>query len=469
MSFTTKSRGAALLFLGLFAAAGCHAPEPALPVSIDPDAPREGSPPRTISQAADSHAIDLSTSLRIAAGSHLDILEARARVREAQGNVEAADGYLLPVLAAGGSWGRTQGTVQASFGNLGETRYGSINALGTVQLSANVGQSIYHDLAVHRIAAAAAEFELAQIQRTLLDVAQDYIALVEGDATVRINEQLVGEAQGLVRYTQARELQGLGPTLDTERARTQAADAEQKFLVARNVRQRRSKKLSAALRLDSSVDLVPVDRDLAPASLVNPAETIQQWLTRAGERRPETRAFRASREAAVQEASATRWSVWGPQVSAGVLFGGVGRSSVGSVDERDSWVTSLGWTFSLGGPGKIEAAEARAEQATLQLLRFQDQLQASVAGAFQEVALSRQRLDPADRELAAAEKALRLARINFEGGLLPENDLLVAQQAADQARQRRLEAVTRYDLSQLELLAEAGVASVDTLAPGAGK
>ncbi|HLY11375.1 MAG TPA: TolC family protein [Planctomycetota bacterium] len=458
-----------LLATGLLAAAGCHSAEPALPDSVHERAVREPAAPpgapTPLSQ--ETHPVDLGTALRIAAGSHLDILEARARVREAQGNAQAADGYLLPILTAGGTWGRTEGNVQASFGNLGEVNFGTITALGTVQISSNVGQSIYHDLATHRVAAASAEFELAQVQRTLLEVSQAYLSLVEADSIVRINEQFVLETQGLVRYTQAREAQGLGPALDTERAKTQAADAEQRLLVARNERQRRSKTLAAALRLDSSIDLSPVDKDLAAATLVTPAETLQDWLQRAAEHRPETRAFRASREAAEQESKATRWSVWGPQVTAGYLYGGLGRSP-SSVDDRDSWVVGVGWSLSFGGPGKIEAADARLQQADLQLQRFQDRLLASVSGAFQEVVLTRQRLDPADRELTAAEKALRLARVNFEGGLLPENDLLLAQLAADQARQRRLEAVSRYDQAQLELMAESGVASVGSLSGGAG-
>lgn len=454
--------------LALLAAAGCQSSDPLLPESITSDVDRGSGgkeTPTPIPQV--THLVDLSTALRIAAGSHLDILEARARVREAEGNAQSADGYLLPILTAGGTWGRTEGQVQASFGNLGQVNFGTVTALGTVQISANVGQSIYHDLAAHRFAAASAEFELGQVQRTLLEVAQDYLSLVEAEVTVRINELFVQETQGLVRYTQAREAQGLGPALDTERARTQAAEAEQRLIVARNERQRKSKALAAALRLDSSVDLSPVDKDLAPASIVSARETLQHWLERAAENRPETRAYRTAREASEQEATATRWGVWGPQVSAGYLYGGLGRSP-SSIDEHESWVVGLGWTLSFGGPGRIAAADARLQQVEIQLQRFQDRLLASVSGAYQEVVLSRERLDPADRELSAAEKALRLARVNFEGGLLPENDLLLAQLAADQARQRRLAAVARYDQAQLGLMAEAGVASVGSLAGGAG-
>jgi outer membrane protein TolC len=369
-------------------------------------------------------------------------------------------------LSVGGAVANSRGTLQSSFGALQEGNFSTVNALGTVRVSANVGESIYKDLAAHRTAEAATGFELAQVQRTLLDVSVGYLALVESDSTVRIQEQFVLEAQTLARLTQARETQGLGSALDSERARAQAAAAEQRLIAARNERQRRSKALAASLRLDSTVDLAPADRDLAPGTLVNPSEDLQLWLGRAAQRRPETYALQSNREAARNEATAARWSVWGPEVAAGAAFGGLGKS-FGTVDDRESWIVSVGWTFSLGGPGRIEAAEARSEQADIALLRFRDRLQASVSGSYQELVLARQQLDPAQRELTAAENALRIARANYEGGLLPENDLLLAQQGADQARLRRLAAVARFNQAQLQLLADSGVANIDTLTGGA--
>jgi outer membrane protein TolC len=396
----------------------------------------------------------------------LDLLEVRARVREAEGRASSADGYLLPVLSIGGAVNNARGTLQSSFGALQEGNFYTVSALGTVRISTNVGESIYRDLAAHRVVEAAQGYELAQVQRTLFDVSVGYLALVESDSTVRIQEQFVQEAQTLARLTQAREAQGIGSALDSERARAQAAAAEQRLLGARNERQRRSKALAASLRLDSTVDLAPADKDLAPATLVSPTDDLPKWLGRASERRPEILAYQSSREAARNEATGTRWSVWGPELSAGAAWGGLGKS-FNTVDERANYIVSLGWTFSLGGPGRIEAAEARAAQADIALERFRDRLQASVAGSFQELALSRQNLDPAQRELTAAEAALRIARANYEGGLLPENDLLLAQQAADQARLRRLAAVARFNQAQLQLLAESGVATIDSLTGGA--
>jgi outer membrane protein TolC len=444
-------------------AAGCAAPDAGLP----PDAMSPRAPDAPAAPAPSVRkTLDLPTALRLAAGSHLDLLEARARVREAEGRASSADGYLLPVIGAGAAFGNTRGQAQSSFGALQEVNFNTITALGTVRVAANVGESIYRDLSAHRVANAASEFELAQLQRTLLDVAAQYVALVESDATVRIQQQFVQESQTLARLTQARETQGLGSALDSERAKAQAAAAEQRLLAARNERQRRSKLLSASLRLDSTIDLVPTDTDLLPATLLDPNDDLARWLDRAAQHRPENFALTSGLEAARDETSAIRWSVWGPEVAATAAWGVLGKSA-GTMDERDNYLVTLGWTFSFGGPGRIQAAEAREEQATIALQRFRDRLQASVASAHQEMLLSRQQLDPAQRELTSSENALRIARANYEGGLLPENDLLLAQQAADQARLRRLGAVARFNQAQLQLLAESGIASIDSLSGGA--
>jgi outer membrane protein TolC len=430
---------------------------PQAPAALPKPAPLEGP-----------QKIDLSTALRLAAGSHLGVLEARARLREAEGNAAAADGYLLPIVSAGASWGRTLGQGLDSFGKLAPTYFGKVNALGTVSISANVGEAVYRDLAAHQIEVAASEFSLARLQQALLEVAEGYLLLVEADVAVRLHEQFVQETQGILRLAQAKEGQGLGTTFDTERARVQASDARQRLLLARNERQRRSRALSAALRLDSKVELTPADLDLAPASLVPPSETLMAWLVRGETHRPERRAYEARREASARELSAAHWAAWGPQLSAAYSAGVLGRS-IPTFDEREEWVVGLGWTFSFGGPGRIEAADARREQSDIALTRFRDRLEAGISAAFSEVELARERLVPAEEQQAAGEKALRLAKATFETGLLSETDLLLAQQAANQARLQRAGAVLHYNLAQLELLTEAGVASAETFERGSGK
>lgn len=415
---------------------------------------------------AESKTVDLATALRLAAGSHYDVLEARARVAEAEGRAFSADAALLPSVGLVGLVANTSGQKQASFGNLGDVDFNTVNAFGTVRLAANIGESLYRGLQAHRRVEAVGEFERATLQRTLVSVSLGYVTLVEADSIVRLQEQFVEETRGLVRLAEAREAQGLGTSLDTERARTQLAGAEQRLVVTRNDRQRHSKALASALRLDPRVDLVPVDKDLAPARLIDPAVPLRNWLDRASAGRPETRALHSAKLAAEAEASATRWSLWGPQIDASARVGGAGKS-FGTFEEQDGWNAAFGWTFTLGGIGQIRSADARVEQANLSLDRFRDTLVASVAAAHRDVVLSQERLGPAQRETEAAERALKIANANFQGGRLSETDLILTQQAADQARLRRLAAVAQFNQAQIRLLAEAGGASVESLSDGA--
>ena len=193
---------------GFAAACGCGTAEPAFPPGAFTPEQTPAIPAPSL--PGDRKTIDLTTALRLASGSHLDLLEAKARVREAEGRASSADGYLLPVLSVGGSVTNARGTLQSSFGQLQEGNFYTVSALGTVRISANVGESIYRDLAAHRGVEAAEGYELAQVQRTLFDVSVGYLALVESDSAVRIQEQFVQEAQTLARLTQAREAQGLG-------------------------------------------------------------------------------------------------------------------------------------------------------------------------------------------------------------------------------------------------------------------
>jgi outer membrane protein TolC len=428
-------------------------------------APRTTAPAEGRDGAPVARPIDLGTALRLATASHHDVLEARAQVREEKGRVEGADGVLWPTLSGGALMGRTNGTVQGSFGDFRDVRYRTAAPAGTLRVSWNLGQVIHARLAAHRSLDAAVSTEAAAGQRVLRTVAEQYLGLVEAAGEEAIREQSAADVLAVARLVESREVGGAGASLDTARARAEVAAAERALLEARNERQRRSKSLAASLRLDPTVDLVPVDTDLAPARLVDPAEPLERWLARVGRGHPGWEALERAGEAAQGEADAARWNLWSPELAATGLAGGAG-SSFGNVEGRESWSVFLGWTLSGGAWGRIASAEARAERAALARERFEEEGRAAAASAFREIGLAREELEAAERERRAAEQALGIARARFEGGLLPETDLLLARQAADRARLQRLAAVARHNQAQIRLLGEAGVLSVEALAGG---
>lgn len=94
-----------------------------------------------------------------------------------------------------------------------------------------------------------------------------------------------------------------------------------------------------------------------------------EGLDRATQGRREAGALEELHAAADREASAARWGAWGPELAASAHAGRIGDET-SALEERQGWSVTLGWTFSLGGAGRIEAADAKAEQAALQLRRF---------------------------------------------------------------------------------------------------
>ena len=87
------------------------------------------------------------------------------------------------------------------------------------------------------------------------------------------------------------------------------------------------------------------------------------------ERRPEREALKQIRETASNEADSVRWSIWGPEMTVAGFYGDVGTNS-GNLGDREGWAALLGWTYSFGSLGRIKAAEAREEQASIGAERF---------------------------------------------------------------------------------------------------
>ncbi len=110
-------------------------------------------------RAGEKLPIDLPTALRLATANNLEILAARARVREASGEKNRALAAFFPSASYSFTARKIDGRIQASFGELEDRTFSTLNPAGVLSLSVDPGQALFDTLAAYKLLDAAAQQE----------------------------------------------------------------------------------------------------------------------------------------------------------------------------------------------------------------------------------------------------------------------------------------------------------------------
>jgi outer membrane protein TolC len=204
---------------------------------------------------------------------------------------------------------------------------------------------------------------------------------------------------------------------------------------------------------------VPRAGGVKQAMLVREDLSIDQMLFTATYYRPDLEAIRTLVAAADADNGATIWGGLGPQVLASRTFAPPPPASALSDTEyrQQIYMASAGFNWSLATFGRIRTAAANTRIAGLNAERQLDLVQAAVVTAHQTSLTAKKAIPIAQEEVTSAEEALRLTQKNLEPGTGLTIDVLVAQDAADQARLRYATAVIRYNQAETNLLAVLGL------------
>ena len=408
--------------------------------------------------------IDLPTAWRLATANNLDILEARARVREAQGEKNQALAAFFPSAAVSFSARKIDGRIQASFGELEDRTFSTLNPAGRIVLSVDPGRALFDTLAAYKLLDATARREDSVTQQTLLTVAQQYFDLEQTQAGVAIGEQAVTASHELVRLSRDREDLGVGLKVDILRAEAQLAQDEGFLSQTRQEFRAASVNLALTLKLDPGVTLVPLESAVKQLTQIPLATPLDDLLRRALAQRPEVKELSLRAEAADDQHKAMWWKALGPKVAGSVEESAIGRSF--DLGSRHSYGGFVGWTLYPSSFGEIQAAAARLDQAKIQAERALQTVQAEVIQARETALAAQEQIEAALRGEQAAAASLVLSQIRFEGGVGLALEVLEAQEALTTARTALVSAIERYNKAQMGLLRAIGGISVPVLTAG---
>ena len=113
--------------------------------------------------------------------------------------------------------------------------------------------------------------------------------------------------------------------------------------------------------------------------------------------------------------------------------------------------------MSLSILGRIKTADSVKRQAVLEAERTLIAVRAEVVRTSQRSSTQARLIPLAKQEVDAATEALRLARENLKAGNALVDDVLLAEDALNTARQHYTAAVVSYDQAQVNLLAALGI------------
>jgi len=439
--------------------------EAGVPISV---APPEVSRPVPAYARMETLPIDLPTVIRLVDENSPAVGFARARVREAQARLESAEVLWLPNLTFGASYTRFDGQTQNQRGEVFGVSRGNLFASGGPALNLDIAEAYYRPLVERRLNAAEQLRARATTNNAELDAVSAYIDLVQVYALLEINAETLAKAnEMLTAATNAKEAKLDRTAGDVQRAQaevlgrhTERLDMEARVGVA-------SARLSRLLLLQPTVKLVPTEAVIAPTTLIDPTQTLEELIAIAVASRPDLAAYREAIAVALARVRFQERGPLLPKLTVANQIGGFGGGLNGDLRDfnaRNALNLQLYWELkNLGLGNRAEANQRRAlvDQAQFQFSEAQARALAEIVEAGQVAAARYESLDLAERAVKEASDLYRISKEstlnvvdakNLFDALRP----LQAIQVLNQARQNYLNAVLEFNRSQYRLFTALG-------------
>jgi len=410
--------------------------------------------------------IDLPTALRLGDANNLDIALARNRFAAAYQDQRAARLLWLPDLQIGSQYLYHDGMIQRAVGEVFDTRRNSLFVGGGPVLRVDVADALYTPLVARQVTSARAAGASAVTNRSLLQIAEAYLELLDGHVRLAIATETRDNAGRLAQLTESFARTGVGLPSDAARAQTELQTREQDIVAAQERAVRQSAELARLVRLDARTPLDPVETTMAVVQLMPPGDGPDSLVDLALRSRPELAEERSLVQAAVARVRQAKVGPLVPTVQLGYQAGGFGggfsgdpNGFFGAWGGREDFSAALVWelkNLGLGDVARTRRREIDADAARIRLAQVVDRVVQEVVTAQAMVSSSGKQVDIARKAVESAIESLGLNENRIRGGNGLPIELLQSIQALDRARLNYLQAVTSFNKAQFRLYVAVG-------------
>jgi len=368
----------------------------------------------------------------------------RARLEQAQVQVEQGWAALFPTLVAQGRYSRNYKEVELSFGGR-PLLIQPLNQLdGSISLTLPIiAPPAYPALQALKAGERASEasFKVAETNM-LVSVAQTFYLAAIADDVVAARQSNIQVAKATLANAKARHEAGSVTKVDVSRAELAVVRAEQAERESRNGRDKTYQALGTLIQ-----ESRPIKAVIQP---VPPELHDERELDMVLKLRPEYRLLEESTLAAESQARAYAWR-WAPTLSG---FGNVRKFNYDNFAlDRHSWAVGaqLDWALFDGGTRDAQRhfANAQANESRARTAVLRDSIRDDLVDGHRQVETKQRAVEAAERSVTLATEVLEVVRVQYEAGSITQVDLLAAQDSLVLAREALAQA--RYDLAAADL------------------
>lgn len=377
---------------------------------------------------------NLETCLSLARRGNLDLAQAEASTRAAQGSHSRSYAGYLPSISSSMSF--TQRTNDFTFSFFDPTtgrlvEGGERTTDETFQLSASLRQALVDMEAAKNIKGSKLRLEQANFgleateEQLDLDVTQSYYDLLKAERAAQVAVEAVDLSKEQLHRTESLYELGSVPRADVLQSRVAVARNELDLISARHTVRDSKAQLALVLGFSSDMDL-EIDTTVVLPPLDKSWDESQLWDWARQDRGDLNEVVLAS-EAARASASAARWSRW-PTMDLTLFFSGQGpdlNDIFAELTTDASWGFSVSLNanlspidqFLIGNTvGRVEEAEWTARREMRRLQKKQLEVRLDIRRAVLAWEEARERNVMAQENVRYAEENLRLQKALYEAG-----------------------------------------------------
>ena len=415
--------------------------------------------------------LDLQNAITYALANNFAIRQARERIREQEGLIVEIKSQTLPNASLNSFYGKTAD-------ELGSDRGPGITSSQNWQIALEVRQVLYsgggikNALDAQKLVRESSLLELQSvINSALFDVRSRFYSVLLAREQIKVQEESVRLLREQLQTAKNRFEAGASSNFEVLRAEVAVANAQPGLIRARNwyrtsideLRQSlgysnsRTQSVSKVPEFVGTLDFTPVSYDL------------QQALNEARANRPELQRFaklELAREAAIRVAR----SGYQPDLA---LVGGYEFRKSGLSerfrDSLDGWTVGLqsNWAVFDGRATTGRVAQARSQLNQARLLTSESTLavEVQVRRALSSLQEAAELSEAAQKVVAQAEEALRLADARYAAGTATQLDVLEGRVALTESRNNLLQANYSHNIAVAAMRQAIGTADPFLIKP----